>query len=187
MNLLATIVVFAAVIYLQGFRIEIPVKSNKNRGQRGTYPVKLFYTSNMPIMLESALTSNVFILSQMLFSRFPENLIVRLLGVWEVSCPSFTVQWNTSADWFSCYFPLPIAAPRGFCPAQRCFRNCILYVTTSHIQRSACRSNPHSSLYHLHAHSLRSILQDLDRSFRFRTKRCCSSAQGPRNGHGWTS
>lgn len=83
MNLLATLVVFAAVIYLQGFRIEIPVKSNKNRGQRGTYPVKLFYTSNMPIMLESALTSNVFILSQMLFNRFPDNLLVRLLGTWE--------------------------------------------------------------------------------------------------------
>jgi len=83
MNLLATVAVFALVIYLQGFRIEIPVKSNKYRGQRATYPVKLFYTSNMPIMLESALTSNVFILSQMLFNRFPENLLVRLLGVWE--------------------------------------------------------------------------------------------------------
>lgn len=35
-------------------------------------------------MLESALTSNVFIVSQMLSSRFPENLLVRLLGVWEV-------------------------------------------------------------------------------------------------------
>ncbi|KAK0551973.1 translocon subunit [Tilletia horrida] len=58
MNLIATLVVFLVVIYLQGFRIEIPVKSNKFRGQRGTYPVKLFYTSNMPIMLESALTSN---------------------------------------------------------------------------------------------------------------------------------
>ncbi|CAD6568236.1 MAG: translocon subunit [Cyphobasidiales sp. Tagirdzhanova-0007] len=85
MNLLATLVVFAAVIYLQGFRIEIPVKSNKFRGQRGTYPVKLFYTSNMPIMLESALTSNVFIFSQMLFNRFPDNLLVRLLGTWEDS------------------------------------------------------------------------------------------------------
>lgn len=83
MNLLATAVVFAAVIYLQGFRVEIPVKSNRFRGQRGTYPVKLFYTSNMPIMLESALTSNVFIVSQMLFNRFPDNLFVRLLGVWE--------------------------------------------------------------------------------------------------------
>ncbi|PWN25327.1 putative endoplasmic reticulum insertion protein SEC61 [Jaminaea rosea] len=83
MNLLATLVVFLVVIYLQGFRIEIPVKSNRFRGQRGTYPVKLFYTSNMPIMLESALTSNVFIISQMLASRFPSNLLVKLLGVWE--------------------------------------------------------------------------------------------------------
>ncbi|EED77848.1 predicted protein [Postia placenta Mad-698-R] len=83
MNLIATVVVFAVVIYLQGFRIEIPVKSNRFRGQRGSYPVKLFYTSNMPIMLESALTSNVFMISQMLASRFPENLFVKLLGVWE--------------------------------------------------------------------------------------------------------
>ncbi|PSS33971.1 hypothetical protein PHLCEN_2v1979 [Hermanssonia centrifuga] len=32
MNLIVTIVVFAVVIYLQGFRIEIPVKSNRFRG-----------------------------------------------------------------------------------------------------------------------------------------------------------
>lgn len=84
MNLVATAAVFAAIIYLQGFRIEIPIKSNRFRGQRGSYPVKLFYTSNMPIMLESALTSNVFIISQMLFNRFPDSLFVKLLGVWEV-------------------------------------------------------------------------------------------------------
>ena len=59
MNLIVTIIIFAIVIYLQGFRIEIPVKSNKFCGQRGTYPIKLFYTSNVPIILESALTSNV--------------------------------------------------------------------------------------------------------------------------------
>ena len=89
MNLIATLAVFAVVIYLQGFRIEIPVKSNRFRGQRGSYPVKLFYTSNMPIMLESALTSHIYIVSQMLFSRFPDNFLVKLLGVWEVnSVPS---------------------------------------------------------------------------------------------------
>ena len=31
MNLLATLIVFAAVIYLQGFRVEIPVKSSRQR------------------------------------------------------------------------------------------------------------------------------------------------------------
>jgi protein transport protein SEC61 subunit alpha len=85
MNLISTVVIFAIVIYLQGFRIEIPVKSNKFRGQRGSYPVKLFYTSNMPIMLQSALTSNVFIVSQMLASRFPSNFFVKIIGIWEVS------------------------------------------------------------------------------------------------------
>ncbi|BEI90873.1 uncharacterized protein CcaverHIS019_0309430 [Cutaneotrichosporon cavernicola] len=83
MNVIATVIVFAAVIYLQGFRVEIPIKSSKMRGQRGTYPIKLFYTSNMPIMLESALTSNVYLVSRMLYDRFPDNLFVRLLGVWE--------------------------------------------------------------------------------------------------------
>ncbi|KAG7142091.1 Protein transport protein SEC61 subunit alpha like [Verticillium longisporum] len=83
MNLLATLAVFGAVIYLQGFRVEIPVKSSRQRGARGSYPVRLFYTSNMPIMLQSALSSNVFLISQMLYSRFSDNLLVRLFGVWE--------------------------------------------------------------------------------------------------------
>lgn len=46
-NLLATLVIFGIVVYLQGFRVEIPVKSNRFRGQRGTFPIKLFYTSNV--------------------------------------------------------------------------------------------------------------------------------------------
>ncbi|KAK6002097.1 hypothetical protein QM012_001735 [Aureobasidium pullulans] len=83
MNLIATIAVFSAVIYLQGFRVEIPVKSSRQRGMRGSYPVRLFYTSNMPIMLQSALSSNVFLVSQMLYSRFSDNLLVKMIGVWE--------------------------------------------------------------------------------------------------------
>jgi len=83
MQLLSTLLVFAVVIYLQGFRVEIPVKSSRQRGMRGSYPVRLFYTSNMPIMLQSALSSNIFMVSQMLFQRFSDNLFVRLMGVWE--------------------------------------------------------------------------------------------------------
>ncbi|KAJ3315390.1 translocon subunit [Blyttiomyces sp. JEL0837] len=82
-NLGATVLVFAVVIYLQGFRVEIPVKSNRVRGQQGAYPIKLFYTSNMPIMLVSAMVSNIFFISQLLYKRFPENFLVRLLGVWK--------------------------------------------------------------------------------------------------------
>jgi protein transport protein SEC61 subunit alpha len=83
-NLLATLVIFAVVIYLQGFRVEIPIKSSRFRGQQGVYPIKLFYTSNMPIILQSALVSNFFFFSQTLYTKFSDNFFVRLLGVWKV-------------------------------------------------------------------------------------------------------
>lgn len=85
MNLFSTVVIFAAVIYFQGFRVEIPVKSMRVRGHQGSFPIKLFYTSNMPIMIQSAIVSNLFLVSQLLYSKFPKNLLVRLLGTWSAS------------------------------------------------------------------------------------------------------
>lgn len=81
-NVLSTFVVFAVVIYFQGFRVDLPVKSSKMRGQQGTYPIKLFYTSNMPIILQTALVSNLYFLSQMLYRQYPSNILVNLLGRW---------------------------------------------------------------------------------------------------------
>ena len=72
----ATVAVFFTVIYLQSLKIELPIKSTRQRGPYGLYPVRLFYTSNMPIMLESALSSNLFIISQILYSKFSNNIFV---------------------------------------------------------------------------------------------------------------
>merc|ERR1711904_631844 len=63
-NVLATVLVFIIVIYFQGFRVDLPVKSQKQRGQSGSYPIKLFYTSNIPIILQTALVSNLYFFSQ---------------------------------------------------------------------------------------------------------------------------
>jgi len=82
MNLMATVVVFVVVIYFQGFRVDLPVKYQRFRGQQGTYPIKLFYTSNIPIILQTALVSNLYFVSQLLHKRFSGNLLVRLLGSW---------------------------------------------------------------------------------------------------------
>ena len=81
-SLLATVLVFVVVIYFQGFRVDLPVKYQKQRGQTGSYPIKLFYTSNIPIILQSALVSNLYFVSQLLYKRFGGNLVVNLLGVW---------------------------------------------------------------------------------------------------------
>jgi protein transport protein SEC61 subunit alpha len=48
----------------------------------GSYPIKLFYTSNIPIILQTALVSNFYFFSQLLFRRFPGNLIINLIGQW---------------------------------------------------------------------------------------------------------
>ena len=58
------------------------MKSKRQRGQTYPYPIKLFYTSNIPIILQSALVSNLYMISQMLSVKFAGNFFVNLLGVW---------------------------------------------------------------------------------------------------------
>ncbi|WRX28026.1 SecY/SEC61-alpha family - like 2 [Theobroma cacao] len=84
-NLLATVLIFLIVIYFQGFRVVLPVRSKNARGQQGSYPIKLFYTSNMPIILQSALVSNLYFISQLLYRKYSGNFFVNLLGKWKES------------------------------------------------------------------------------------------------------
>merc|ERR1712173_173023 len=56
-NLLATALIFVIVIYFQGFRVDIPITSKRARGMNQSFPIKLFYTSNIPIILQTALVS----------------------------------------------------------------------------------------------------------------------------------
>jgi len=80
---MATVLVFLIVIYFQGFRVDLAVKSQKIRGQQGSYPIKLFYTSNIPIILQTALVSNLYFFSQLLYKRFKSNFLVNILGQWQ--------------------------------------------------------------------------------------------------------
>lgn len=84
-NLLATMVVFTVVIYVQGWRVDIPIKHakmrNRSAGQQ-SYAIRVFYTSNVPIMLQSTLTSTVFMVSSLLHNRFGTNFVTKILGQW---------------------------------------------------------------------------------------------------------
>ncbi|EIE21947.1 SecY protein [Coccomyxa subellipsoidea C-169] len=83
MQLMSTIAIFMVVIYFQGFRVDLPVRSKQRRGAQQNYPIKLFYTSNMPIILQSALVSNLYFISQLLYKRYGGNILVQLLGKWQ--------------------------------------------------------------------------------------------------------
>jgi len=71
------------VIYFQGFQVDLACKFHKIRGHRGIYPVRLFYTSNISIILQTALVSNLYFFSQILYRRFKSNMLVNLLGQWQ--------------------------------------------------------------------------------------------------------
>ncbi|KAF8373799.1 hypothetical protein PRIPAC_80228, partial [Pristionchus pacificus] len=96
MNLMATVLVFAVVIYFHGLRVDLPIKSARYSVQYSSYPIKLFYTSNIPIILQSALVSNLYVISQMLASKFGGNILVNLLGTWSDAsgpCALFSRTW----------------------------------------------------------------------------------------------
>jgi protein transport protein SEC61 subunit alpha len=83
-NLLATCLVLLTAVYLEGIRMLLPLQSRERRGRRVTFPIKLLYTSTMPIFLYSAMVSALYMVSQLLhYSRFGGGVLGRLLGVWK--------------------------------------------------------------------------------------------------------
>jgi len=72
--LLLTIAILLILVYTQGMKVEIPIVSTKYRGFAATYPIKLMYVSNIPVILASALTANALFIGQMLWSQLnPRN------------------------------------------------------------------------------------------------------------------
>ncbi|KAL4490223.1 hypothetical protein ABPG72_004262 [Tetrahymena utriculariae] len=82
-NLISTLLVFLVVIYLQGIKYDLRIARRQERNSESSYPIKLFYTSNYPIILQTALVSQIFFFSRILSSKFKNNFFVKLLGQWQ--------------------------------------------------------------------------------------------------------
>ena len=66
--------VLLILVYTQAIKVEIPIVSTKYRGFSATYPIKLMYVSNIPVILASALTANAIFIGQMLWANLnPRN------------------------------------------------------------------------------------------------------------------
>ena len=89
--LLLTVGVLLILVYTQGMKVEIPIVSTKYRGFAATYPIKLMYVSNIPVILASALTANAVFMGQMLWSQLnPRNAspFFNILGQFDPTSPS---------------------------------------------------------------------------------------------------
>lgn len=57
--LIATILVFLMVVYIQAIKVEIPLAFGSIRGFSRRWPLNLIYTSNIPVILIAALLANL--------------------------------------------------------------------------------------------------------------------------------
>ncbi|MGI0004201.1 MAG: preprotein translocase subunit SecY [Candidatus Nitrosotenuis sp.] len=90
-GLLLTAGVLLILVYTQAIKIEIPIVSTKYRGFNATYPIKLMYVSNIPVILASALTANAIFMGQMLWSNVNprnNNPLFNILAQFDPTAPS---------------------------------------------------------------------------------------------------
>jgi preprotein translocase subunit SecY len=62
----ATIIIFLLVVYAQAMRVEVPLSFGRVRGYGIRWPLHFFYTSNIPVILVSALIANIQLFAQLL-------------------------------------------------------------------------------------------------------------------------
>jgi preprotein translocase SecY subunit len=93
-GLLLTGGVMLILVYTQGMKIEIPIVSTKYRGFAATYPIKMMYVSNIPVILASALTANAVFIGQMLWANLNprnNNVFMNILAQFDPTSPSTPV------------------------------------------------------------------------------------------------
>jgi preprotein translocase subunit SecY len=107
--LIATIIVFAVVLYGEAMRVEIPISHGsvrghgRIRGSVGKYPLKFVYSSNMPVILTSALLVNV-----TLFANVFQKIGFPILGHLEKGKAVDGIAWLLSTPKLDMFITEPI-------------------------------------------------------------------------------
>ncbi|NVM30783.1 MAG: preprotein translocase subunit SecY [Candidatus Helarchaeota archaeon] len=107
-GLIATIVIFIIVIFLETVRVEIPLQYARYRGFKGKYPIKLLYVSNIPVILVQALYANALFFGQLLYNTFKGNPFIEFFAKFETVEPGGTASnWMTPTPGCILYYLTP--------------------------------------------------------------------------------
>src|SRR5687767_1340310 len=68
-----TIGIILVLVYVEGIHVDVPIVSTKYRGFTAVYPIKLLYTSVIPVILASALIANAVFMGNMLWANYNPN------------------------------------------------------------------------------------------------------------------
>ncbi|MFC1648998.1 preprotein translocase subunit SecY [Nanoarchaeota archaeon] len=81
-GIIATIAVFAFVVYTQAMKVEVPLSFGRVRGHGVRWPLSFFYTNVMPVILVAALLANI-----QLFGKLLDNWGFPILGQFAGNTP----------------------------------------------------------------------------------------------------
>lgn len=84
-NVITTLGIFLLVNYFQGFQSNVSIHDKRQAGHVDSYGVKLFYTSNTPIIVLNSVISNLMFMSKIIYNNFKHIKPIRWLGVWKSS------------------------------------------------------------------------------------------------------
>jgi protein transport protein SEC61 subunit alpha len=91
--------------------VNIPLIHQKHKGYTASFKVKLFYTSNMSVILQSMIVSQFYVISSILSARFSKSILVKIFGVWENGRVTNGFMWYISPPQdFNDMFTYPIRA-----------------------------------------------------------------------------
>ncbi|MBI4016229.1 MAG: preprotein translocase subunit SecY [Candidatus Aenigmarchaeota archaeon] len=90
----STVLIFVVAVYAQAMKVEIPLSFGRIRGHGIRWPLNFIYTSNIPVILISALIANI-----QLWARLFQSWGYPLLGTFSGNTPtSGFVAWLYSPD-----------------------------------------------------------------------------------------
>jgi len=93
-GILSTAIVFCLAVYAQAMKVEIPLSFGRVRGQGMRWPLSFIYTSNIPVILVSALIANI-----QLWARLFQNWGFPLFGTFVGGNPaSGLVSWLSAPN-----------------------------------------------------------------------------------------
>jgi len=71
-----TILIFAAVVWVQSMKVEVPLSYDRLRGYSMKWPLAFFYTSNIPVILTAALVANIQLFGSLIEKAFGHATIL---------------------------------------------------------------------------------------------------------------
>ncbi len=90
----STVIIFVIAVYAQAMKVEIPLSFGRIRGHGIRWPLSFIYTSNIPVILISALIANI-----QLWARLMQSWGYPVLGTFAGNTPtSGFVAWLYSPD-----------------------------------------------------------------------------------------